>query len=226
MDFKVKCVAHTSNERNFTIGKVYEVRNGVLTDDDGYEYNSWSLSLNGNGDFESLKKWFAKYQTFELVEDKKVFTKSDLKNGDVIKKRNGNVEILVLPLGTLVTNDGNYNLLDDINDDLTSANGDCYDIVGVRRPIEVKDCRFLAFEYDYGEVVYERKEETKPLYNGKVVCIANPGNKNVHTVGKIYQFEDGMMTADNGKKYPKSTPIHSFKEWEDWTASTFIEIKE
>ena len=87
-----------------------------------------------------------------------MFTKKDLRNGDVLLKRNGNTEIVVLPLGTLVVKPIGYNLLDDINDDLTSKVYSKYDIVAVRRPTKPGECRFDAFECGHGELVYERKQ--------------------------------------------------------------------
>ena len=87
-----------------------------------------------------------------------MFTKKDLRNGDVIKKRNGAVEVVVLPLGTLVVKGYGYNLLEDINDDLTSEINSKYDIVAVRRPIHPGNCAFNAFEDALGELVYERYE--------------------------------------------------------------------
>ena len=86
-----------------------------------------------------------------------MFTKNDLRNGDVILKRNGNTEIVVLPLGTIVVKHFGYNLLDDINDDLTSKVYSKYDIVAVRRPTNASECRFDAFEVECGELVYERR---------------------------------------------------------------------
>lgn len=98
-------------------------------------------------------------EELELVEDNKVFTKADLKNGDVIKKRNGDVEILVLPLGTLVCKSG-YNDLEDIHDDLTSKCGDKFDIEAVRRPTRNWHCAFRAFDDELGELVYDRERDT------------------------------------------------------------------
>ena len=163
-----------------------------------------------------------------LVEEKKVFTKKDLQNGDVIKKRNGNIEILVLPLGSLVCNDGNFNLFDDVKDDLTSKNGYSCDIVAVRRPTEVKDCRFYAFKYNFGDLVYDRERDTKkPLYNGKVICTSNFGNTNAYTVGKIYQFKDGILITNKGGVVSNhGKPFTSFTEFNNFSASEWIEIKE
>lgn len=49
----------------------------------------------------------------------------------------------------------------------------------------------------------EKKEPEKPkYYNGKMVCVEN-GIFNWWTVGKIYEYKDGIVTADDGEKYPK-----------------------
>ena len=85
------------------------------------------------------------------------FTRANLKNGDVIKRRNGWVEIICLETGACITKNG-FNLLSDIRDDLTDKMGEDYDIVAVRRPLEPYDCQFCAFEHKFGELVYERKE--------------------------------------------------------------------
>ncbi len=46
-------------------------------------------------------------------------------------------------------------------------------------------------------------EPEKPkYYNGKMVCVEN-GGFNWWTVGKIYEYKDGIVTADDGDKYPK-----------------------
>ena len=152
-----------------------------------------------------------------------MFSKKDLQSGDVIKKRNGHIEIVVLPLGTLVVNDGGYNDLVGIREDLTSRNGTDFDIVAVRRPNDPVDCCFEAFEGHFGELVYER--ENKPLYSGKVVCIESR-NTDVYTVGKIYKFKNGKFIDDKGNKRPDNYKIYTFEDWERYTNSKFIEIKE
>lgn len=49
----------------------------------------------------------------------------------------------------------------------------------------------------------EKKEPEKPkYYNGKMVCVENGGH-DWWTVGKIYECKDGVVTADDGDKYPK-----------------------
>lgn len=49
----------------------------------------------------------------------------------------------------------------------------------------------------------ENKKPEKPkYYNGKMVCVDN-GGFNWWNVGKIYEYKDGIVTADNGTRYPK-----------------------
>jgi hypothetical protein len=163
------------------------------------------------------------------MEDKKVFTKNDLKNGDVIKRANGNVSIFIENLGVFVSTSG-WMPLNKVCDDLTHTRHDRgWDIVQVRRPIAPYNCQFSAFDTNMGELVYDRERDTKkPLYNGKVVCVDNHGsNSSLYTVGKIYQFVDGSFVADDGtetKNYYH--PFESFKEWQEFSSSKWIEIKE
>lgn len=88
---------------------------------------------------------------------RKTFTKADLRNGDVIQKRNGNVEIVCVETGTLICKSG-WNLLSNINEDLTSDIASQHDIVAVRRPKFASNCTFNSFDYPEGELVYEREE--------------------------------------------------------------------
>lgn len=48
----------------------------------------------------------------------------------------------------------------------------------------------------------EKKEsEKQKYYNGKMVCVEN-GRYDWWTVGKIYEYKDGVVTADDGYEYP------------------------
>ena len=87
----------------------------------------------------------------------KKFTKADLKTGDVILRRNDSVEIVNRELGMLIRKHG-WNDLDAIREDLTDTTDSRYDIVAVKRPTEKGECQFCAFEFDWGELVYERPE--------------------------------------------------------------------
>ena len=87
----------------------------------------------------------------------KEFTKKDLKNGDVIQKRDGSVEIVCLESNTLICSKG-WNPLCEIKSDLTDTYHTEHDIVAVRRPEYPSDCQFDAFVEHRGLLVYERKE--------------------------------------------------------------------
>lgn len=92
--------------------------------------------------------------------DKKIFTKADLKNGDVIKRRNGNVGIVCVDTGTIIVGRG-WDSLDEINPDLTfkpSSSGQS-DIVKVLRPTKPSDCQFDAFSCNLGTLVYDRERD-------------------------------------------------------------------
>ncbi len=85
------------------------------------------------------------------------FTKEDLRTGDVVMRRNGQVEIVNRDLGMFITENG-WNDLDDINEDLTEPRNSNWDIVAVRRPGCKGNCQFKAFKHKWGTLVYKRKE--------------------------------------------------------------------
>lgn len=89
----------------------------------------------------------------------KEFTKADLKTGDVIKRRNGEIEIFNSEFRMFIKKDG-WTDIRGLNDDLTSAYTDDseWDIVAVRRPKYNYHCQFNAFKCGHGTLVYERKE--------------------------------------------------------------------
>ena len=105
---------------------------------------------------------YAEYEGYTVLEWSDfmngTFTKADFKTGDVILRRDGDVEIVIKELGILVRNDGEYNTLYAINDDLTSDHGAERDIVAVRRPTRDFHCVFSAFERKRGTLVYEREK--------------------------------------------------------------------
>lgn len=72
-----------------------------------------------------------------------------------------------------------------------------------------------ADEYDRGEgakIAVNRLFVPEQYYNGKVVCIAT--DYNWWTVGKVYNVVDGVITADDGVKYPKGSK-EPYKNAED-----------
>lgn len=96
------------------------------------------------------------FSDFDWTKD---FTKSNLKTGDVAKQRNGEVLIFVKELeGFISKADGWCNV--DCWDERLSFQNDQrdFDIVAVRRPMHHINVSFDAFEYECGELVYEREE--------------------------------------------------------------------
>ena len=88
---------------------------------------------------------------------KKKFTKADLKNGDVVKVRDGDVGFAIVDLG-VITFGRQIENLDKFYNDLTHRTSETCDVIAVRRPIKPEDCRTNAFEHNIGFLVYERKE--------------------------------------------------------------------
>lgn len=160
------------------------------------------------------------------VEEKKVFTKSDLKNGDVVVLRNGDVQIAIVDLGLFITRSG-FNRIKDWDESLKEVEyEECeWDIVQVFRPTEDWHCQFNSSSH--GTLVYDRERDTKKLYNGKVVCISLNGYTNAYTVGKIYEFKNGCITDDSGYTFGKGKEkFYTFEDFAKFTASKFIEVVE
>lgn len=87
---------------------------------------------------------------------KKEFTKDDLKNFDIILRRDGDVRIRIG--NRYLDKDGYSNLNDNYSSDMTSVMGSHQDIMAIRRPVDISDMSFDAFEKKLGRLVYERDE--------------------------------------------------------------------
>lgn len=87
---------------------------------------------------------------------KKKFTKDDLRNGDVVLRKDGNVEIYVQT--KFISKTGELSTEHYLNADLSSHYGTDRDIMAVRRPSTLEDMSFDAFEKKLGRLVYEREE--------------------------------------------------------------------
>lgn len=61
-DYKVRCVGYNANEKCFTIGKVYEVKDNTIASDNGFCYSH--LHNNPN---KSIIDWLKDYYKFEVV---------------------------------------------------------------------------------------------------------------------------------------------------------------
>ncbi len=120
-----------------------------------YYFNSqtWSSVAHAKDNGYQILEWS------EIIARETEFTKADLKTGDVILRRNGEIEIVNYELGTLICKGGGYNLLSLFKNDLTHITMREWDIIEVRRPKEKWDCCFDAMGVSRrGTLVYERKE--------------------------------------------------------------------
>lgn len=145
-------------------------RNVVSSDNwrrGGYKTNlcfNVNRRLYGERDYyESMGYTILEFEDFDWSDfemAKKNFTKADLRNGDVVKWDDGDVSIVCVDTGTLICKNSGFNHLGSLSDDLvwcgTFSNG--HKIIAVRRPNNPTDCRFDAFDYRFGTLVYERKE--------------------------------------------------------------------
>lgn len=93
---------------------------------------------------------------------------------------------------------------------------------------------YFRGNFEVVEKVTKTVELSKPVeftidkpYNGKVVCIDNVRNEHIYTVGKVYEFVNGQMIANDGCEYPGCcSKITSFEDWARWTSSKFIPFVE
>ena len=70
---KVKCVGYHRNERYFTVGKVYDVVNNTIVNDNGFEYKG------GYGAIESVIEWLSGWYKWEVVPTEKIVITHDYK---------------------------------------------------------------------------------------------------------------------------------------------------
>lgn len=122
-------------------------------------YKEDTVYFFNKGTWDSLK--YAKNNNYTILEwsDFMKFTKADLKTGDVVKFRNGEIGIVNGELRTIIMRDKFvviHHFTEDLMYDGMNSKGE--DIVAVRRPESVYHCQFCAFEKEYGILVYERKE--------------------------------------------------------------------
>ena len=111
----------------------------------------------------------------------KKFTKADLKTGDVIKRRDGAIEIVNRELEMLIAKMG-WGDLNRIAEDLTDKYNSKRDIVAVRRPREKHECSFHSFECDCGDLIYDRDRDEAVEMSLEEICAAL--GKNIKIVKK------------------------------------------
>lgn len=88
-----------------------------------------------------------------------MFTKKDLKNGDVCVCRDEDTYIAIPDVNCLKNKDG-YNYIREYNDDLTIKSPyPQFDIIKVYRPQESYQCSFDKSQYSEGNLVFDRKRD-------------------------------------------------------------------
>ena len=90
----------------------------------------------------------------------KEFTKADLRTGDMVLLRSGDVKLYIkearMFVGSRQMGDWDYDT--GFTNGLKRSSSSTYDIVSVRRPDKVSDISFDAFDKNLGRLVYERDE--------------------------------------------------------------------
>lgn len=138
----------------------------IYCQDTVYFFNEGMFGHNNDSDFDN-------YTILEWSDFmNNTFTKADLRTGDVVLRRDGDIEIVIRldKFELFLRDDGQYNDLYGINDDLTSTFAINRDIIAVRRPNYDHECTFSAFEYKKGILVYDREQEETEEMTLAEVC--------------------------------------------------------
>lgn len=167
-DYKGKYVMHCKTEKEaidfckylYSIGKRWNNVTSYLNNTEWDKYGTDTVYLFNSDLVSSI--YYAKRQNYTILEwsdfMNKEFTKANVKTGDVVKFRCGELGIVNGVFETIITQNGGWIDLKNTRNDLGNLYSKEWDIVAVRRPKSKEDCRFKAFELKYGTLVYERKE--------------------------------------------------------------------
>lgn len=144
-----------------SIGKTWLLGESYLKKNNYHHYKA-NTAYNFNEGLFADVSWY-KNDEYIILEWSdfmyQIFTKADLRTGDVVKFRNGEIGIVNGELKTIIMRDKIaviHHFTEDLMYDGMNSKGE--DIVAVRRPKSVYHCQFCAFEKGYGTLVYERKE--------------------------------------------------------------------
>jgi len=174
--FKVRCVeVKKSNDTLHTKDKVYEIKNGKMICDNGEELPKF----RNLGSFEDLQRYSA--SKFELVEEK-MFSKSDLKTGMRVERRDG-IRLIVM-ISTegddcIVGDSGEWASLRNYSNGLASVIGDKADIVRVYGAYNIPCLLNINIS---GKLLYERSEPIKMTINEAQAELSKLKGKEVQIV--------------------------------------------
>ena len=149
---------------------------------------------------------------FEDVISFDSFTKANLKDGMIVELKNGQKGIV---LGDRIVCADKCYRIGGFANDLENYTESSLDIVKVFRSVDATSFSDM-FNTNNLKLIWEKNTG----YNGKVVCVDNAGIK-CWTIGKIYQFVDGITKADDGMPTQK---FASFKEFNNIALGKWLEI--
>lgn len=136
------------------------------------------ISTTGYVEFKENECWCIEFDEIELILEIQ-FTKSDLKDGDIVTQRNG---LKKMVFENKLYGSNHFVSLTYYTEDLKDANGDEeYDIIKIERP-------------DQYETVFERKEEildeTEKRYLASVI---KPFKNKIETIEKTIKIGDSSL---------------------------------
>lgn len=156
-DYKGKYVMHCKTKEEAesfckyldSTGRTWCNGDSYLKSTEWYCYKDKTIYYFNNSTFSNIENITSDYKILEWEDFmNKEFTKADLKTGDVILRRNGDVEIVNRELDMLICKNCGWNDLKSIQEDLTDICGEIFNIVKVKRPNKKSDCCFNAMEND------------------------------------------------------------------------------
>ncbi len=189
MNYKIKCVGYNAGERNFTIGKVYDVVDTVVTCDDGFKYEHYKGQ--GGITIDKVIDWFKPWYEFEIVEGYKV--------GDHVVAGKCNIEFMH-------HSTGDTGVIVDINEDSDYP----YDIQFDKDKYLVLWCKVLGYA---DERVSDPKIKNVIFNDPATIVQWSDGSKTVVKCrGEEFDPEKGMAMAIA----KKTLGDHYWDEFQKW----------
>lgn len=129
-----------------------------------------------------------------------MFTKKDLRNGDVCVLNNGDASIYVDLLGGVFVCITGYNVSRNWKENLTNVVNrvnDAFDIVKVYRPKEPYQCCFDDSLYTDGDLVFDRERDCKPFLDEEereyLSAVIKPFRNSVSNVKKVQMDNEAYI---------------------------------
>lgn len=135
-----------------------------------YYENEMAYAFN-EGCYSDVGYYKAEGYTILEWEDfmKKTFTKTDLKSGDIVLRRDRKICVVFAEVNALGHKDG-FDALNHYADDLTNKVDQSLDIIAVRRPREPKECNLGYFNREDVTLIYDRERDETEEMTLEQVC--------------------------------------------------------